>query len=136
MNYQILLSKDSQFASSQSVNVASASNTSNPYAGAAGILLFGIAFSSGLRKRKKLLLLLAGMALSAMMLVSCGGGGGSSAPQSSTGATATSTSATQNDAVSYTVSGLSSSTTYYWKVVATDNTGQQVTGQAGTFTTK
>ena len=135
VNYQILLSKDSQFASSQSVNVASASNTSNPYAGAAGILLFGIAFSSGLRKRKKLLLLLAGMALSAMMLVSCGGGGGSSAPQSSSGATATSTSATQNNAVSYTVSGLSSSTTYYWKVVATDNTGQQVTGQAGTFTT-
>ncbi len=64
-------------------------------------------------------------AMASMLLVSCGGGGG--------GAGSAAGVATNTD--SYTVSGLSSNTTYSWKVVETDNTGQQSESTVSAFTT-
>ncbi|MDA8085221.1 MAG: hypothetical protein M0Z75_00800 [Nitrospiraceae bacterium] len=129
LSYSLLLSKNSQFTDSTSVQVASAQNKNNAYAGVAGVFLFGIVVSGGFLRRKRLLLLLAAALLSAMFLVSCGGGGGS---QAGSGSAAT---GTANNFDSYTVSGLSGNTTYYWKVVATDNTGQQVSSQVSSFVT-
>ena len=132
LKYKIMLSKNSQFADGVTINVASASNVNNNYAGAAGVFLFGIALAGGLRRRKKLLMLLAGGLLCAVVLVSCGGGGGeSSSPSGSSGTV----SPAATDMASYTVSGLSNNTTYYWKVVALDSSGNQVEGSVSSFTT-
>ena len=133
LHYTLQLSKNGQFTDSTNITVASASTSAknNTYAGLASIFLFGIVFSSGFGGRKKLLLLLAAIALSAMFLASCGGGGGgSSSPAGSAGA---STGAA--GVASYTVSGLTDNTTYYWKVIAADNTGQQAASPASSFVT-
>ncbi len=133
LHYMLQLSKNGQFTDSTNITVASASTSAknNTYAGLASIFLFGIVFSSGFGGRKKLLLLLAAIALSAMFLASCGGGGGgSSSPAGSAGA---STGAA--GVASYTVSGLTDNTTYYWKVIAADNTGQQAASPASSFVT-
>ncbi len=135
ISYNLMLSTNSHFTNSVDMTVASAQTASkdNTYAGVGGIFLFGFVFSTGLMKKKKFLLLLAGLVLPATFLVSCGGGGSGSSPsgspQPATGAASTSSVA------SYTASGLSGGTTYYWKVSATDNTGQQVESPVSIFKT-
>ena len=73
-----------------------------------GVMFFGVAFVAGIGRKKTVALLLA-MALAAgVLMVACGdGGGGSSSPHGQ---------------VSFTESGLTTATTYYWKVVANDGT--------------
>lgn len=133
--YMLLLSTRSDFSNSVTINVASnvASNQAGGSAYAsrygAGLLLFGFVFSVGITRRRKLLLLLAAAAVSAVFLVSCGSGGSSSSPSTGNAATGAS------GVASYTVSGLSSKTTYFWKVEAVDNTGQQVESPASSFVT-
>ncbi|MDA8326786.1 MAG: hypothetical protein M0033_11290 [Nitrospiraceae bacterium] len=131
----LLLSTRSDFSNSVTINVASnvASNQAGGSAYAsrygAGLLLFGFVFSVGITRRRKLLLLLAAAAVSAVFLVSCGSGGSSSSPSTGNAATGAS------GVASYTVSGLSSKATYFWKVEAVDNTGQQVESPASSFVT-
>ena len=126
LQYTLMISTDSAFDNTKSITVASAAEGAGAYAGLAGFFLFGIAFSGGLRRRKKLLLLLAVVVLStAFFLTSCGGG------SSSQSGVATAV----QGVVSRKVSGLSPNTQYYWKVIATNNTGQQEASQVSSFTT-
>jgi len=71
-----------------------------------GVMFFGVAFAAGIGRKKTVALLMA-MALAAgVLVVACGdGGGGSSSPHGQ---------------VSFTETGLTTATTYYWKVVAND----------------
>jgi hypothetical protein len=73
-----------------------------------GVMFFGVAFVAGIGRKKTVALLLA-MALAAgVLMVACGDDdGGSSSPHGQ---------------VSFTQLGLTTTTTYYWKVVANDGT--------------
>lgn len=78
-----------------------------------GILAFGIALSAFLGRRKRFrglaILLVASAALGTWAGPGCGGGGGGST-------------ATSQNAIVHTESGLTPNTTYYWKVAAGDGT--------------
>ena len=132
--YTLYISQTQDFSGAAPIQVASAQN--KMYAmggGAAALLLFGLIIPGGIRPRRKLIMLLMAGVMAAGLLVSCGGGGsGSSQTSSSSPASSVSPS---TSAVNYTVSGLSSNTTYYWKVVAQDNAGNTVQSQTGSFQT-
>lgn len=131
-SYTLYIGRNADLSGSTPIQVASAQN--KMYAmdgGATAFLLFGIAVTGGLRPRRRLILLLLAGVMAAGLLVSCGGGsGGGSQTSSSSPATSVSSAA-----LSYTVSGLSGNTTYYWKVVAQDNAGNTVQSQTGSFQT-
>ncbi len=109
-------------------------NKSTFYAGwVTGLFMIGMTFIGGLTRRRKLLLLLVIVVLFAVgSFISCGnssvsGGGGSIPPIQK----------------SYIAPGLTSGTTYYWKVTATDGidpvdsaTGTPPVPQIWSFTTK
>ena len=63
-----------------------------------------------------------------VFIVSCGGGGGSGSSTQSSGDVP--------NEVSYTVSGLSTGTTYYWEVVAKDGKGGQTESSIWNFITQ
>ncbi len=81
------------------------------YAGGFGLLLFGIAFTGGVRERKKIMLLLVAVIISSgMLFVSCGDDDKSTVNTGEVERSAYKT---------YAVSGLASGT-YYWGVTAVD----------------
>jgi len=112
VTYDLFVCTDNTFASCDPVNttpiMASAAMKGVAYASAGfGMVFFGIIFAGGIDGRRKLALFLATTLLIGVSLAACGDGGGSSAPHGQ---------------VSFTATGLSSGTTYYWKVVANDDT--------------
>ncbi len=131
--YTLYIGTTSDFSNASPIQVAS--SQSNTYAmggGAAALLMFGLAIPGWTRRRRRLAMLLLAGVIAAGFLVSCGGGGAGSNTSSSSPASSVSPSA---GAMSYTVSGLSGKTTYYWKVVAQDNAGNTVQSQTGSFQT-
>jgi len=114
VTYDLYVCTDNTFATCSPVNdtpiTASASGASDIAFAASGMgmMFFGVAFVAGIGRKKTVALLMA-MALAAgVLIVACGdGGGGSSSPHGQ---------------VSFTESGLTAATTYYWKVVANDGT--------------
>jgi len=94
------------------------------YAGLGGIGILAMVFAFGSRRRRSGSLLLAMLlSCSLMLLSSCG-----SSPAQEKGSF-------PEDAVLFTVDGLSPNTTYYWKVVATDGTDSSQSA-VWTFTTR
>ncbi len=88
-----------------------------------GFLMMGLVFAAG-EKRKRIIPLLIFMAiLTGMLMVSCGYSEESS-------------SSTPSDSITQQVSGLSASTTYYWKVVADDGKGGMAESSVRSFTTQ
>jgi hypothetical protein len=127
ITYDLHYCKNSDFSGcSPLINVASLGNQSF-FAAAissytAGLILFGVVFVGIVRPRKTRLLIV-GIIISTALLFSCGGGdnGGISNP---------------TDEISYTVTGLSNNTTYYWKVVANSSNGGSSESETRSFTTQ
>jgi len=107
------------------VTVASRSSKGLFYAGGAGLLMIGMTFFGGMTGRKRTVLLL--------LLVLCVGGTFASCYNRTEDNNSPSTlPATQQ---SYSASGLTANTTYYWKVTASDGTNQSASG-VSSFTTE
>lgn len=130
--YTLYVGKKQDLADASPIHVAAQNNMYAMGGGAAALLLFGLTIPVGIRTRRKLIILLLAGILVAGLMVSCGGGGSSSPASTSSPATNVSSG---SGAMSYTVSGLSSNTTYYWKVVAKDNAGNTLQSQTGSFQT-
>lgn len=90
----------------------------------AGFLFFGMIFGGLLLGRKRAVLSALLVITTGVILVSCGGGGGGVPP---------STSSTE---VSVTRSSLDPATTYFWKVVAKDTSGNTKDSEVRSFTTQ
>jgi len=86
-----------------------------------GIMILGITFAGGTRSRRQTLMLLVVIALGSL-LVSCGGDGGNDGGD--------------NNVETYTVSGLSAGTTYYWAVVAKDDKGGETASAVWSYSTQ
>lgn len=124
VKHKLFYSTDPAFTGCVPIEVASAGTAY--YAGlgsmGAGFLIMGFSFIGMASRRKRIALLLLGLLiLSAGFLVSCGGGGGGS----STPPTVSET--------TYTVTGLTNATTYYWKVSAEDGKGGATESDAWSF---
>jgi hypothetical protein len=89
-----------------------------------GFIFFGFVFAGTSRGRKGLLVIAAATVLAGSALVGCSSG---------TNGTPLSTSAA---VITQHVSGLQTSTTYYWKVVASDGNGGVSESDVSTFSTK
>ncbi len=87
-------------------------------------MIFGLVFA-GTKRGKKGLILLIVIALlgTGAVLAACSGGGGGGGP-------------TPPAEITYTASGLSSGTTYYWKVVAYDGKGGATDSAVWSFSTQ
>lgn len=108
-------------------DIASLENKDIFYAGTGvGLLLFGVVLVGGVKGRRKIALLIAMIMIAAMIAVSCGGGDGNG--NGDDGGT--------SDEVSYTVLGLNTSTTYYWKVIAKDGNEGETESEMRSFTTQ
>ena len=95
------------------------------YAGTGlGFVFFGFAFIGTARGRKGVLLVAALVIILGTTLVSCSSTGSNGQP--TTGVTT----------LSRQVSGLQTSTTYYWKVIASDGNGGATESDVFTFMTK
>ncbi len=133
VTYTLYVGKKPDFSDASPIQVASAQNSMYAMGGgAAALFMFGLVVPGGIRRRRRLLMLLLAGVMAAGLLASCGGGGAGTQTSSSSPASSVSPS---TGALSYTVSGLSSKTTYYWKVVAQDNAGNTVQSQTGSFQT-
>ncbi len=133
VSYTLYYSDDPDLMGSAPIQVASFRNSGIYYAGTGvGLLLFGIVLNGGVRIRKNLLPVVVIIVIYIMLLVSCGsggGGGGGSNGSGGGGGGGGSNDVTQN------VSGLSSNTTYYWKVIADDGKGGVTESSTYSFTT-
>ena len=101
----------------------------------AGMLLSGIVLILGgsARDGKKILMPAAMTAIVVTLLISCGGGGGG---DGSGGAVTPSNDGGSSNQVVYTVSGLNTGTSYYWKVVAKDGNGGETDSSLLSFDTR
>lgn len=121
VTYDFSYCENDSFTGCDPVNVSSLGHKGIFYAGlgayGAGLLLFGIIGTGSIRGRRKRGLLIVATLMAGMLFVSCGSDGNPSD-------------------VSYTVSGLSPSTTYYWKVVADDGKGGTTESEIRSFNTK
>lgn len=130
VQYDLFVCTDASFASCpnpvNSVRIASADGGMMVASGLGGLglVLMGIAFTGGLARRRRIALLLAALALVSVGLMACSGDLGDNVTPTSGPASS-----------SYTVTGLSSGTTYYWKVVAYDGTGNETESAVYSFTT-
>ena len=138
VQYDLFVCKDATFATCpdpvNTVYIASAdggmmmaSGLGSLRLGSLGLLLTGIAVAGGLGRQRRIAILMLALAIALMALAACGGAGGDIVASSGNGS-GTST-------LSYTVTGLESGTTYYWKVVAYDGTGNETESSVYSFTT-
>jgi hypothetical protein len=109
------------------VTVASRSSKGMFYAGGAGLLMIGMTFFGGFTGRKRTILLL-------LIVVLFTGGTLMSCSKSTNETTAPNT--LPGNQVSYTASGLSADTTYYWKVTADDGKGGTTDSAVWNFKTQ
>ena len=118
---KLYVSTDSGFISVTPIEIArNAGGQTVLPAGFGGLLL--VAGLLPIRRKPRLLRVLI-LAASLVFLVSCGGGGGGS-------------SGPDPNLRSYSLTGLSSQTTYYWKVSAVDTKGGTVESSVASFTTE
>ncbi len=126
VNYELRISTDTNFHSPiiMGKNPAPAGKMSGTmFAGTGlGFIFFGVVFAGAARGRKGLLIVAAVVILAGSTLVGC-----------SVGSVSTPSSGT---VVSQHVSGLQTSTTYYWKVIASDGNGGITESDVSTFSTK
>jgi CSLREA domain-containing protein len=117
VTYLINYCTNSGFTSCSPVDVASLG---------VGLILFGVVASGLWAGRKRVALLAITMICIGTLLIACGGDGGDDggSPPAPT------------NEVSYTVSGLSPSTTYYWKVIVDDGNGGSTESAVFSFTTQ
>ncbi len=87
-------------------------------------LLFGIVCAGSVRGRRRIILLSGMVIMSAVFLVSCGGGGSDNSLKNPV------------NEIAQDVSGLSTGTTYYWKITADDGNGGRVESEVRNFTTQ
>jgi hypothetical protein len=100
------------------------------YAGGGGLLLIGMTFFGGLKGRKMMaLLFVIAVLFAGGTLISCG-------KNSQTSNNSVTPLPRPADQVSHTVRGLSSGTTYYWKVVGESDTGLLASSDIKTYTTE
>jgi HYDIN/CFA65/VesB-like, Ig-like domain len=124
LTYHVYDCTDNTFASCTPVDVASRGRAGIYFAGS-GLLFFGFVFTRGNRGKMLMLALMLGMVLTTGALVtSCGKSSGSSTP------------APVSTGITYQASGLSSATTYYWKVIADDGKGGLASSATWSFTTQ
>jgi glucan phosphoethanolaminetransferase (alkaline phosphatase superfamily) len=121
-------------------NIAFLANDNVYYAGmnsyGTGLFVFlAISALTGIiiSKNRKVLRILAGMLIIGTLLTACGAGEfGVSGGLLTNG----STPQTNNDELSYMISGLNSGTVYYWKVVAKDTSGGETESGISSFETQ
>ncbi len=124
LTYHVYDCTDSTFTSCTPVDVASRGMAGIYFAGS-GLLFFGFVFTRGNRGRTLMLtLMIAALLMTGALFISCGKSSGSDAP------------ATTTADMAHQVSGLSSTTTYYWKVVADDGKGGLTSSATWSFTTQ
>jgi len=127
VTYDFYYCTDQSFTGCSSIVVASLSENDLNYevAGAygGGVLLFGIVLAARVKGKKRIAILITMTIVTGAMLGSCDRGG-DGAPSSS------------SDEVTHTVSGLETSTTYYWKVVTDDGNGGTRESETRSFNTK
>ncbi len=124
VSYELRISTDSNFTAPMVMNTAAEKKTSGTlFAGTGlGFIFFGVVFAGTARGRKGLLLVGAVVILVGSTLVSCSVG--------------KSDSPTSGAVITQHVSGLQTTTTYYWKVVASDGNGGVTESDVSTFSTK
>ncbi len=128
VTYKVYIGTDQELTCVEPMMVSSVSNSAS-YTFASvyptGIIaLFGIVTIGGLsRKREKIgFFIMIVMFAGGLLLSSCGNGGGGNGDDTTS--------------ITYTVSGLSSNTQYYWAVVAEDSRGGETSSSVGSFTTR
>ena len=119
VSYDVLLCSDENFSGCETATVAALSKHENGYAmaGFTGLsaLMFALLFGSSIVRRKKIYSAIAIFILIGFSLVQFGCG---------------------SNSASYKATGLSSATTYYWKVIASDGKGGITGSDTWSFTTK
>jgi hypothetical protein len=123
ITYHLAYCTDSSLTSCTRVDVAFRGMTGGYFAGA-GLLLAGFVFTRGCRGRGRMFtLMIAMLMMTGALFISCGGGGGDGSGSSSTD-------------ITHQVSGLNSTTTYYWDVAADDGKGGLTSSPTWSFTTQ
>jgi hypothetical protein len=126
VNYELRISTDSNFHSPIIISKTpfpAGKRSGTLFAGTGiGFIFFGVVFAGTARGRKGLLIVAAVVILAGSTLVGCSVG---KVGSSAAGAV-----------VSQHVSGLQTSTTYYWKVIASDGNGGMTESDVNTFSTK
>jgi hypothetical protein len=126
VNYELRISTDSNFLSPIVISKTPApagKMSGTLFAGTGlGFIFFGVVFAGTARGRKGLLLVAAVVILAGSTLVGCSVG---SVKTPASGAV-----------VSQHVSGLQTTTSYYWKVIASDGNGGVTESDVSTFSTK
>jgi hypothetical protein len=124
VSYELRISTDPNFSAPIIVNTASAGKASGTLFASTGIgfIFFGVVFAGTARGRKGLLLVGAVVILVGSTLVGCSVG--KSDPP------------TSGAVITQHVSGLQTTTAYYWKVVASDGNGGVTESDVSTFSTK
>ena len=124
VSYELRISTDPNFSAPIIVNTASAGKASGTlFAGTGiGFIFFGVVFAGTARGRKGLLLVAAVAILAGSSLVGCSVGKGNPP--------------TSSPVITQHVSGLQTTTAYYWKVVASDGNGGVTESDVSTFSTK
>jgi hypothetical protein len=126
LTYHLYDCTDSTFTSCTPVNVASR-GMAGMYLAGSGLLFFGFVFTRGNRgKTLVLMLMIAALLMTGALFTSCG--------KSSDSNTTATTQVTAD--MTHQASGLSSGTTYYWKVVADDGKGGLTSSATWSFTTQ
>ena len=128
LTYSLSFCKDINFNGCIPIQVASKGKPMTLYADAAGFgfLFFGLIVVGCLRERTRITLLVFLVMFSGLIVISCGSGGGGENGNGFVGP----------PELSYTVSGLKSNTTYYWKVAAHDGMGGTTESAVRSFTTQ
>jgi hypothetical protein len=122
VTYDLLVSPTQDFSGTTTTTWTAAGKKNAMFAGTGmSFIFFGVVFAGIVRSRKGLLLFAALAIAAGTTLVSCGPAANKTASV---------------DAVTRQVSGLSANTTYYWKVVAKDDSGGVAESDSSSFTTK
>ncbi len=135
VSYTLQVCEDSGFTTGclSESNIASRNNYKFFYAGInSWMFLLGIVFSGVYCKKRKLALLVVLILIAAMFIVSCG----STSEESSSCEHPLVPDVNLQNEIAYELSGLKSGTTYYWKVVVTDENDSKVHSETRSFTTQ
>jgi hypothetical protein len=123
LTYHVFYCPGDPSASCAPVDVAS-NGVAGIYFAGSGLLFFGFVFTRGGRGRRLMMMLTIAMLLmTGALFSSCSKSSESSTP-------------TTSSDFAYQASGLTSATTYYWRVVADDGKGGQTTSEVKSFTTQ
>ncbi len=123
VTYHLSYCTDQNFTGCTPVDVASNKLYFAGFGMYGGMMIFGMVFAGTKRGRNSMLLLVVIVLLgTGALLAACGGGGGSAS--------------SVTDEMTYTASGLTAGTTYYWKVAADDGNGGATESAVWSFSTQ